>query len=178
MFRSRDNRFASTGETHMAWEVYGAFPSPDYYPRDHKGYAGIGPLPCKRWVKQPGEKYKMRYRPAKYSPPRDRESNDAYNMQLAIKYIEWMQATGRAPQRPNGCGTVTRAIWEHVDIGGAKWYEGHRVRAIKWGHMQDVYTTRKDGRRGAFLYQEFVEEFRVEIPHWNFVHPPIEECGA
>lgn len=154
----------------MAWQVYGAFPSPDYYPRHHKGYAGLGPLPCKRWVKRPGEPpYKLAYRWRPYEAPNNIESRAAYNGNQALKYVEWLAA--RDGIKIPTCASLP--ITDGVMISNK--YEP-RVRGVSWGHEEPVYATRKDGRRGAFLYKEWIETFRIEIPHWDFVHPPIEQC--
>ena len=51
-----------------------------------------------------------------------------------------------------------------------------RAAAVEWGHDESVYNTRKDGRQGAFLYRQFVCDVRIEIPNWDFEHPPIELC--
>lgn len=51
-----------------------------------------------------------------------------------------------------------------------------RVQAVEWGHDEEVYNTRKDGRQGAYIYTKFVAELRIEIPNWDFdPRQPVEE---
>lgn len=51
-----------------------------------------------------------------------------------------------------------------------------RIRAVEWGREVAVYNERKDRRRGAWLYNRFDVDVRIEIPNWDFdPPPPVEE---
>lgn len=155
------------------WLVTDAFPAPDYYPRSHTGYAGTGPLPCKRWVphRDDPKRPKLAYHWKPCSAPVNRETVLDYNTQQARKYIAWI-AKRDGISLPHG---EPRAINASVMIGN-KYCP--RIRGIAWGYDEEIYNTRKDGRRGAFLYKQWVETSRIEIPNWDFVHPPIEQCES
>lgn len=47
---------------------------------------------------------------------------------------------------------------------------------VQWGREEDVYNTRKDGRRGAWQGKCFEAEFTIQIPHWGWTPAePVEE---
>lgn len=51
-----------------------------------------------------------------------------------------------------------------------------RICAVEWGHEEERFNTRKDGKRGAWTHNEFVPVLRIEIPHWDWQpDAPIEQ---
>ena len=65
--------------------------------------------------------------------------------------------------------------WTGETTEAAVWCK--RISAVLYGHKKDVYNTRKNGSRGAWLYSEFVTDFRVELPNWEFEPRPAELCA-
>ena len=54
-----------------------------------------------------------------------------------------------------------------------------RAAAVEWGRERPVYNTRRDGKQGAWLYDEFVATFRIDLPNWDFnPEAPIEVIEA
>lgn len=104
----------------------------------------------------------------------------------AVEYVNWIAKRDglTIPLCP-----VQKIIWSGIysahETHTHRRYDGtlvksprylHRIQAVAWGHNEEIYNTRKNGQRGAYLYTSFVEEFRIEIPHWDFEPAPaIEE---
>ena len=96
-------------------------------------------------------------------------TNDAYNEERAIAYAKWL-AVRDGITIPKGYDSKTRIDWSGV-------YEGRtyrkRIRAVEWGNRwtEEIYNTRKDGRRGAYSHtvEHFDAKLRVEIPHWAWL---------
>ena len=108
----------------------------------------------------------------------------SYNEGRAIAYAEWI-AKRDGIQISNGkirCAwSGFYSAWSKRNqrfYGGAKEVElyCHRICAVEWGHEEEVYNVRKDGRRGAWSHNQWVAESRIDIPHWDFEHPPLELC--
>lgn len=110
-----------------------------------------------------------------------------YNADRAINYALWL-AQRDGIVLPT-YGAKPRAVWSgfysaHKQRIHRRWDDStikvavycKRVCAVEWGHKEPRYNTRKDGRRGAWLCDEFVPVARIEIPHWDFeAAPPLEE---
>lgn len=159
----------------MAWQFVGFM-----HPLDRDV---AGPLPCKRWIRVRGEKYKMTYRPRKYAPARGDGTTEKYNADRAEFYARWLAARDGV-KLP--VGLKVRAVWSGFYSAYRKarrrsWAGVRevpvyckRVCAVEWGREEARYATRKDGRRGAWTHNAWVSEVRIEIPHWDFEHPPVE----
>jgi hypothetical protein len=50
-----------------------------------------------------------------------------------------------------------------------------RIRAVRWGRDEEVYNTRKDGRRGAWRFTQFVVDFEFPLPNWDWQPEMTEE---
>lgn len=94
------------------------------------------------------------------------QSSADYNEGRALQYAKWLAARDGV-ELPK---LKTKCVWSGV-YRGARWQR--RIRAVEWGRDEDVYNTRKDGRRGAWLYTRFVPELTIEIPNWDFDPEPI-----
>jgi hypothetical protein len=153
------------------WKVIGAMEGTDEYGRKPAIY---GPLPCKVWT---GGTQKRWRKIKPHVPPTSRDRDATRGERHAIEYAEWLcKRDGR--EVPSHCHH-THIVWNSVEVGTherkRKWggtqtviVTEPRVEAVEWGHMREVYNERKDGRRGAWLYNEFVAEFRVDFPNWDF----------
>jgi hypothetical protein len=117
---------------------------------------------------------KVSYR---WRPGRGELTKIERDAEIAEKYARWLAARDGV-SIPHG---KIRVDWRHV-------YGEHRTRpvkkwdgtirpqqiaerracAVEWGHEEEVYNTRKDGKRGAWLYNQFVADLRIEIPNWDF----------
>ena len=114
-------------------------------------------------------------------------SSNQYTEKLALRYVQWLaQRDGLTiPSR-----LKSRCVWSGFTskyktrtIGAREWREARtqeaycrRVQAVEWGREEERYATRKDGLRGAWTHNEWVAEFRIDIPHWDFEHPePVDE---
>jgi hypothetical protein len=166
----------------MAWQVYDFF-HPGGTSREMLNLAG--PLPRKRWIAD-RKKYRVRHRiiPA-YTDVRNADEKRRADEKTAEAYARWLAARDGIAL-PTGC--KVRVEWSGVyskfktrnvhHWSGTKTQEAYlkRIRAVSWGKDHEVFNTRKDGRRGAWLYNEFRAELTIEIPHWDFEPaPPIEE---
>jgi len=153
------------------WKVVGYMEPPSGHSRAAGGEIH-GPLPCKVWTGPHSVKgYRRRKPKMRVSPSRDASERHAY------EYAAWLcQRDGR--EVPKGLHH-SRIVWGSVEIGThtrkRRWggtqeisVTHARVQAIEWGHMREVHNERKDGKQGAWLYNEFVPEFRVDFPNWDF----------
>jgi hypothetical protein len=94
--------------------------------------------------------------------------------QAAIAYAMWL-AKRDGITIPTDC-EKPRAVWSGVNkLRGSKWIFERRIRAVSWGHEKDVYNTRKNGKRGAFLYRAFEAELTIELPHWDWQPEVFDE---
>lgn len=132
-----------------------------------------------------------------YHTPKSRgdATADAYNERRAIDYAAWL-ANRDGLAVPAERNIKKRCDWSgiysEVKTRTGRHWDGNRftmkaqatyikrIRAVEWGteSKEEVYNTRKDGRRGAWLHNitHFEVMLRVEIPHWDFEHPePVEE---
>jgi hypothetical protein len=94
------------------------------------------------------------------------ETPTEYNESRAIKYVRWL-ANRDGVVIPYGKDV---RITYRLNSASKK-----RISAVEFGHKEEVYNTLKSGKRGAFLYKQFVCDLRIEIPHWDFVHPEVIE---
>jgi hypothetical protein len=100
-----------------------------------------------------------------------------YNEVRAIAYAKWLAERDgiELPKMEcrvvwsgfvSGSKTRKRTRWDgSVEVNKA-WC--NRISAVEWGREHEVYNTLKNGRRGAWLYNEFRAELTIEIPHWDF----------
>jgi hypothetical protein len=111
---------------------------------------------------------------------------DEWRKQQAITYVRWLAARDgiKLPKR----GEI-RVEWSSVDSktrththrrwdGSLLKYpiQERRIRAVSWGHEEERFNKRKDGRQGAWMHNEFVAEVTIDIPNWDFEpDPPVEE---
>jgi hypothetical protein len=108
-------------------------------------------------------------------------TTDDYNEQRAIAYALWLVERdgielSKGKTRCNWSG-FRSAYRTRQHRGKDHAVYCRRVESVAWGFEEDVFNTRKDGRRGAFLYKKFVEETRVPIPNWDFEQvPPVDEA--
>jgi len=154
------------------WKVIGAMEGTDEYGRMPAIY---GPLPCKVWTGPHAVKGR-KIKPHVPSLRPDRDTARKIDERRAHEYAEWLcRRDGR--EIPD-CRT-SRCVWNSVEIGEhqrkRRWggsqtviVSSHRIQAVEYGHMREVHNTRKDGKQGAWLYNEFVAEFRVDLPNWDF----------
>ena len=143
-------------------------------------------------MKKYNPKYKTTYPAERRTDAEWEETALTYARWLAAKRgIEVPQAGLRGPRSygysmPTG---VTYACVQWADV-----YEGRtrkrtrkwsgevvyvqiatrRIRAVQWGYERGVYNTRKNGKQGAWLYNEFVPELEIELPHWDWVPKVID----
>jgi hypothetical protein len=110
---------------------------------------------------------------------------DDYAALVAIKYAKWLAARDgiEIPRR-----LKTRPVWGGFYSAWRKrrqrYWDGvrtvevwcKRIQAVEWGHEEERYNQRKDGTQGAWTHNEWVADLRIDIPHWDFEHPPIEAC--
>jgi hypothetical protein len=164
----------------MAWQVYNYMEPCDF--------DTCGPLPRKRWVKRPGEKYKMAYKAPRKVATLLPGGADAYNKRNAIAYARWLAARdGITIPTTLKCRIEYSYVyssfrkrkvrsWAGVSEQASGQRRGQRrIRSVSWGRDIERYFPRKDGRQGAWTHTEFVPELTIAIPHWDFEHPPIEE---
>lgn len=158
------------------WEFYGFME-----PRDWDTY---GPLPRKRWIAKPGEKqYRLTYKAPKTVRPA--ESTAGYNEQRAKLYAEWLAARdGIEIPLDLKCVVDWSGINSAYRKHKTKRWDGspsetpafqRRIQSVSWGRKQERFNTRKDGQRGAWTHNEFVAEITIQIPNWDFEHPPLIE---
>jgi hypothetical protein len=99
-----------------------------------------------------------------------RALNSAMNFGCAISYrVEWGHVESKHKRR------CRRPRWQG-DAAAEFPATLERVRAVEFGFGRNTHNERRDGRQGAYRYTEFVPEIRIEIPHWDFEHPPLEWC--
>jgi hypothetical protein len=156
----------------MAWIVTGAM-----LPTYSSACDGThGPLPCKRWIKSPADK---RHKVSKRNlTPSRVVKDDASWERTAILYAEWL-ARRDGVALPGG-NERPKAEWSGVYSKTRKGARGQaiyerRICSVAWGHKEPVYNTRKDGRRGAWLYDQFVPVLTITIPHWDWQPEVTEE---
>lgn len=156
------------------WKVTGYI-----HPRGSDQY---GPLPAKTWVGD-GTRYKLKHKVSR--PVHADCTADEYNEGKAKAYVRWLA---------NRDGITIPALKQRVIWSGfysatktrnVKHYNGvrtqpafmKRIEAVEWGHKEPVYNTRKDGRRGAYLYSNWICELRIDIPHWDWepAEPAFEQ---
>lgn len=160
----------------MTWKVYNAFLP--YGSRDGKA---LGPLPCKRWIPD-GKRYKIKH---KVTEPECSLDATQYNAAQALKYARWLAARDGVTIP---AGLKSKVVWSGVTSAtktrnvhhwnGTRTQAAYlkRVQAVAWGRDHEVYNTRKDGRRGAWLYNEFRAELTIEIPNWDWEPTePVEQ---
>ncbi len=124
----------------MAWIVYDAMPGTD-------GRNGqYGPLPCKRWIATPGEKYKLRNRPA--GPKASSISSDDAK---AVAYARWI-ASRDGTQLPDDAKPTVHL--SGVTVAG-RWAK--RARAVSF-----------TGGNGSYPVS-------ILLPNWDFVPAPAVE---
>lgn len=112
-----------------------------------------------------------------------------YNEGRAIEYAKWLARRDGVTLPAGQC--KARCEWSGFNsayrMRNQSFYDGtrevtqfcNRIRYVLWGWEEDQFSTRKDGRRGAYIGKKFNEEARIEIPHWDFeALPPIEEIAA
>jgi hypothetical protein len=120
------------------------------------------------------------------------DNAEKYNERRAIAYAEWL-AQRDGLTIPNEYKIKTRADWSGFYSATktrkqTRSWSGttehaiycKRIRAVEWGIESQVehYNHRKDGRRGAWAYNEVKFEvlLRIEIPNWDFEpDEPVEE---
>lgn len=160
----------------MTWKVYNAFFAWGSRDKDVQG-----PMPCKRWIPD-GKRYKVRH---KVTVPASELDSTDYNAAQAVKYALWLAARDGVVIP---AGLTRRVVWSGI-YSATKTRNVHhwngtqtqaaylkRVRAVEWGREHEVYNTRKDGKRGAWLYNEFRAELTIEIPNWDWEpKEPVEE---
>lgn len=152
----------------MAWLVYGAMDSNGY--SRYVGGEVYGPLPHKRWIKKPGEKYKLAYH-FKVAPIV--KDATAYNERKAVDCARWLShRDGTEGQQT----AKTRCEWSGVTDPAGKWRK--RIQAVEFGRMERK-RVQYGPRANQWRYEDqWTCTLRVEIPHWDFQHPPIEQCEA
>ncbi len=163
------------------WQVHGHINASGY--SRAAGGEVYGPLPRKRWVgphssKKPNKlSYRWRYTAS--------GTADEYNEKLASRYVQYLAARDGLKIPSLKSRVVWSGFYSAWRTRNVRSYSGasnqpvycRRVQAIEWGHEEERYNERKDGRRGAWTHNEFVPEFRIDIPHWDFEHPePVEEA--
>lgn len=117
---------------------------------------------------------------------------EEYNARRAVQYAEWLaERDGLAvpAERNIKARCDWTGIYSKARTRNSRRWDGSlseqpaylkRVRAVEWGTewKEEVYNTRKDGKRGAWSHNlmHFDVLLRVEIPNWDFEHPePVEE---
>jgi len=162
------------------WQVYDTM---------HPQYGGYGPLPVKRWEREPKFKlvgnrwikneYKLKYKTRIIH--HSIETTDKYNERRAIEYAKWLaQRDGiTIPDE-----SVVQAEWTWFVSSYYKtrrrFWNGtrevkkstKRIKAVQWGHNEIRHYNRTD--RHSSIYTQFVADLTIPIPHWDFEHPPID----
>lgn len=90
--------------------------------------------------------------------------------QMAIDYARWL-ATRDSIALPDN---RPRVEWSSVYVDKLAKCE-RRIRAVAWGHEENVYNYRKNGRRGARIGLHFIAEVTVPLPHWDWQPEVIDE---
>ena len=152
----------------MAWQVFDFM-----HPEGSGKTSGLaGPLPRKRWVKQPTDKrHKLGYR-FKYSRTAGTETADEMNERHAIEYARWLARRDGIEIPP---GTVARADWSGVTDAAGKWRR--RVEAVEFGRVREEWKIVGTGRsRRGETTKHWACASRIEIPSWDWQPAePVEE---
>lgn len=111
----------------------------------------------------------------RWHPDRWRDHSDEGWLDKALAYVHWLAKRDGVtlPEITSYHRVKVKAIWSYVFSKAVKGPQGQPVRerrimAVAWGHEEKVYYQRKDGKRGAHLGTEFVEEYRFPLPNWDF----------
>jgi hypothetical protein len=113
--------------------------------------------------------------------PRERFTDRKWE-QTAIEYVRWLAKRDGVALPENHWRNQPRAMWSGVYSKTRKRAGGHpiferRIQCVEWGHEEEVFNTRKDGKRGAWLYNKWVCEVRFTLPNWDF-QPDLIEVSA
>jgi hypothetical protein len=99
---------------------------------------------------------------------------------VAIKYARWLAARDGIEiprtegRNRSGVGSTRRGASGDIVAGMARWFTTRFIVAVS--RPSSGATKRKSVIPGstADFYDQWVPDLRIDIPNWDFEHPPIE----
>lgn len=133
------------------------------------------------WVSATVTKPRLRYRWRDESTAHSTAHSVDWWRNKALAYARWLAARDGVALPTNNQLKI-KAVWRTVRSKTRGSFKTRcprqrRIAAVAWGQDEERFFRRKDGQRGAYTHTEFVEEFRFDLPNWDWV-PDVPTCAT